>query len=125
MQVDACYCSEWQTGGSGRPFYLCLLRRWLAECFLLGRRQAPRDSRKQLRSLDKGEWKLHNLIEVAANINVLPADWAKAIDQILRDYHNFVHPKKKIRAEYPCPKAEAFIGKGALDNVCNHLKSSP
>jgi len=39
----------------------------------------------------------------------------------LRDYRNFIHPKKEIRTGYPCTEAEAFMAKGALDAVCNHF----
>jgi len=71
--------------------------------------------------LDKGEWTLHNLIEVTVDLKILPLDRSKAIDQILRDYRNYVHPKKEIRSKYPCTEAEALLSKGALDAVINIL----
>lgn len=69
----------------------------------------------------KGEWKLEQLIKVAADVNVIPAARADSIDQVLRDYRNFVHPKKELRSAHPCSEAEAYMAKGALDGVCNHL----
>lgn len=68
-----------------------------------------------------GDWKLIKLIEVSAEINVLSAARAQSIDQVLRDYRNFVHPTKEIRAAHPCSEAEAMMSKGALDGVYNHL----
>jgi hypothetical protein len=70
---------------------------------------------------DISEWKLFKLIEVSVEIGVLNPDRAKSIDQVLRDYRNFVHPKKEIRAQHPCTEAEALMAKGALDGVYNHL----
>jgi hypothetical protein len=70
----------------------------------------------------KGQWRLIDLINVAVDINILPASRAASIDQILRDYRNFVHPKKEIRNAHPCTEAEALLSKGALDSVCNHLE---
>ena len=39
-----------------------------------------------------------HLIDVAVDIGRLPADAADTIHQVLRDYRNFVQPKKEIRA---------------------------
>lgn len=47
------------------------------------------------KDITKGEWKLSNLIEVATDTGILPQDRANTVDQVLRDYRNFVHPKKK------------------------------
>jgi hypothetical protein len=71
--------------------------------------------------IDKGEWKLEALIKVAVNTNILPQARADSIDQVLRDYRNFVHPKKEVKAAHPCREAEALMAKGAIDGVCNHL----
>jgi hypothetical protein len=73
------------------------------------------------RDLARGEWRLHDLIEVALELGQLPAARGDAIDIILRDYRNFVHPMKELRAAHPCTEAEALMAKGALDSVCNHL----
>lgn len=73
------------------------------------------------KDLTKGEWSLHDLIQVAVELKLLPSDRADAIDTILRDYRNFVHPMKEVRGAHPCTEAEALMAKGALDSVCNHL----
>ena len=83
--------------------------------------KAPKVSGK-VKDLAAGEWKLAELIEVAVDINVLPADRAKSFDQVLRDYRNFVHPKKEIKAQHPCTEAEAMMAIGALEGACNILK---
>jgi hypothetical protein len=61
------------------------------------------------------DWKLEKLIDVAAHIGVLPSDREKTFDQVLRDYRNFVHPKKEVKAKHPCGEGEAELAKGALD----------
>lgn len=67
------------------------------------------------------QWTLENMITVATDIGLLPADRAKTFDQVLRDYRNFVHPRKELRAAHPCGDGEALMAKGALDAVCDHF----
>jgi hypothetical protein len=83
--------------------------------------KAPKDKSGTVKDLDAGEWRLVDLIEVATAIGLLPADRSKSIDQVLRDYRNFVHPKKELRSKYPCTEAEAMMAMGALEAVCNVL----
>ncbi len=65
------------------------------------------------------DWRLENLIKVAADIGVLPAKRAMTFDQVLRDYRNFVHPKKEIRSGHPCQEGEAQLAIGGLNAVCD------
>ena len=82
--------------------------------------KAPRN-RVGVKPLEGENWKLSDLIDVAADIGLIPANRANTFDQTLRDYRNFVHPNKEVRAGHPCTEAEALMAKGALDGVCNHL----
>ena len=75
------------------------------------------------KDIHKEEWRLQNLIEVAADIGVIPQQRADTIDQVIRDYRNFVHPNKEIRSAHPCTEAEALLAKGALDGICNYLEN--
>lgn len=77
----------------------------------------------KLKDLSAGKWTLEELILVAEDIGLLPPQRVSSIDQVLRDYRNFVHPKKEIKSQHPCTEAEAFMSKGALDAVCNHLET--
>ncbi len=67
------------------------------------------------------KWKLDGMIKVAEDIGLLPKERAETFDQILRDYRNFVHPTKELRAEHPCGEGEALMAKGAIDAVCDHF----
>jgi len=69
------------------------------------------------------DWSLQNMIAVAESIGCLPPKRAKSIDQVLRDYRNFVHPLVELRSEHPCTDAEAYMAKGGLDGVINHFNS--
>jgi hypothetical protein len=82
---------------------------------------APRAPRGKV--LDGG-WRLTNLIEVAVDLKLLPSEREKSIDQTLRDYRNFVHPRKELRATHSVSEAEALMAKGALDGLCNLLTES-
>lgn len=67
------------------------------------------------------EWKLINLIDVAVDLDLLPSDRSKVFDQALREYRNFVHPRKELKLAHPPREADATLAKGALDAVCDHL----
>ncbi len=71
--------------------------------------------------LPAGKWTLENLIAIATDIRLIPAARAATFDQVLRDYRNFVHPAKEVRAEHPCREGEALMAKGALDALCDHF----
>lgn len=86
--------------------------------------QASASPKAPKSDLDKGDWMLGNLIAVTADIGAIAQNRAKTIDQSLRDYRNFIHPKAEIRAGHQCTEAEAMMAKGALDAVCNDLESA-
>jgi hypothetical protein len=67
-------------------------------------------------------WRLEHLIAVAADIGVFTAQRADTFDQVLRDYRNFVHPKKEIRSGHPCGEGEAQLAIGGLNAVCDVLE---
>ncbi len=83
--------------------------------------KAPRDKKSDL---EDGKWKLESLIDVADDLDLLPKGQANAIHQVLRNYRNFVHPKKEIKDEYPCSEAESLTAKGTLGSVCNHFEKT-
>jgi hypothetical protein len=59
-------------------------------------RSAPKFKGK-VKPIESGDWRLAELIDVASELQILPTERAKTIDQVLRDYRNFVYPKKEIR----------------------------
>lgn len=85
--------------------------------------KAPRGKGGVVKDLDNDEWKLHHLISVAVDLNILLESRSNTVDQVLRDYRNFVHPAKEVRAQHPCSEAEGLLSKGALDGICNHLSN--
>jgi hypothetical protein len=86
--------------------------------------KAPRD-RRTGNVLPLEDWKLQGLIDVEMDIGVVKKGTADTIHQVLRDYRNFVHPKKEIRAAHACTEAEAMLSVGALDSVCNYVEANP
>ncbi len=71
--------------------------------------------------IDKGQWSMYQLINVATEIGVIPKDRASAIDVTLREYRNVIHSDVELKKKYFCTEAEASLAKGALDAVCNYL----
>jgi hypothetical protein len=88
----------------------------------LGSSSAPKNNGAVI-PLEK--WKLEKLIDVAVDIGRLPTDPANTIHQVLRDYRNFVHPKKEIRSSHSLTEAEAMLAVGALDSICNYFEENP
>lgn len=83
--------------------------------------EAPKKNGNVILNISK--WNLQSFIRVSANIGVIRPENERTVDQSLRDYRNYVHPKKEIRSAHPCREAQALLAKGALDAVCDHLGS--
>jgi|ERR1017187_920388 hypothetical protein len=73
-------------------------------------------------NITNGDWKLEKLIDVAVETGIMPQTRADTIDQVLRRYRNFVHPKREIKEEHQCNEPEAGLAKYGLDGVCDHLE---
>ena len=71
------------------------------------------------------KWTLEQMIVVAADIGSLPPARAETIDRVLRNYRNFVHPRREIKEEHSCGEPEATMAKGALDAVCEFCEANP
>ncbi len=84
-------------------------------------RAAASNKAPKNKDINKGEWRLIDLINVSTDIGILTVDRACTIDQVLRDYRNFIHPKKEIKAQHECSEAEAYLAIGALDGICNYF----
>lgn len=81
--------------------------------------KAPKTKR-----IEKGQWSMYQLINVAVDIGILPKDRASAIDVSLREYRNVIHSDVELKKQYSCTEAEASLAKGALDAVCNYLEKN-
>ena len=60
----------------------------------------------------EGEWRLADLINVCIELKILPQSRADTIGQVLRDYRNFVHPRKELRAAPPAPRLRPISRRG-------------
>lgn len=78
-------------------------------------------TRKNGAQKGEDEWTLNDMIELAADINLVPKERAATFDQVLRDYRNFVHPRKEIRSKHPCGEGEADLAKGGLTALFDHF----
>ena len=96
----------------------------LSEPTRIGPAKASATGAKQKGKLEDGEWTLAALISIAEEIKVLTRERARTIDQVLRDYRNFVHPKKEIRAAHECSESEAMLAVGALNAICDHFEKT-
>jgi hypothetical protein len=86
---------------------------------------SPKATDRSGRQIPMKDWRLENMIDIAVDIQLLPTDPANTIHQVLRDYRNFVHPKKEIRAAHACTEAEAMLSLGALNSICNYIENNP
>ena len=70
------------------------------------------------------DWKLTHLIDVAVDTGVLVEERSNMIDHTLRDYRNFVHPRKDLRSLYAGTPSEGLLAMGALSAVCDHFDAT-
>ena len=84
---------------------------------------APKDRQGKVKDIFDDKWTLQDMISVATEIGLIPEARSKSIDQVLRDYRNFVHPRKEVRSKHACGKAEAMMAVGALDAILSHFES--
>lgn len=82
---------------------------------------APSSKDKKGNPIPEDNWKLHQLIKIATEIGLIDKDRSDTFDQVLRDYRNFVHPLKEVRAAHACGEGEAYMAKGAVDALCDHF----
>jgi len=78
---------------------------------------------KKLNKMD--EWTLQNLIDVSERVGIIPRGHADSVHASLRDFRNFVHPRKEIRSQHPCTEAEAYLAIGSLEAICNFIEQNP
>jgi hypothetical protein len=89
-------------------------------------KHAPKKKGGKVKDITKAkrdeQWPLDNLIKVSVDLGLLKQEHSDSIQQSLREYRNYVHPKKEQRAGFPFTDAEAMQALGALKGVCNHLQ---
>lgn len=67
-------------------------------------------------------WTLEAVIDAALHLNILRREEGAVIHQTLRDYRNFIHPMKEIRARQEVGENEAGLAVNALNTVIDHLQ---
>jgi len=71
--------------------------------------------------VEKGRWDLYDLIRVAVELRIIPEGRANTVDEALRNYRNFIHPTRELRAGHRCTESEAQLAMGGLGVVCDAL----
>lgn len=67
------------------------------------------------------EWKLNDMIKVAAELKIIRPDDERTTHAVLREYRNLVHPRVELKGASPVGEAEATASKGMLDIILNYL----
>jgi hypothetical protein len=80
---------------------------------------AVRDIRK---NTNEDEWRLENLIDVAAELGLIEKEEKDLTHQALRKYRNFIHPHREKSEEKALSEGEATAALGALKVICDHLE---
>jgi len=62
---------------------------------------------------------------VAEDIKVVPPGSMKTVDYVVRDFRNFVHPKKEIRSALPYGENQAKLAFHALEVICDFCDKNP
>jgi hypothetical protein len=80
-----------------------------------GKRNIQSDARED-------QWLLNDCIEVADELTLLPPGWKAGVQAVLREFRNYVHPRKELKAQDPITQGEAFQAVGALMRICDHIE---
>ena len=92
---------------------------------------APRRNRrngpgaKNLQSpLLADQWTLYDYILVADELALLPQGWIDSVQVVLRDFRNYVHPRKELNSQDQITEGEAYQSVGALMRICDHITNN-
>jgi len=69
-------------------------------------------------------WPLADLINVACELHILPPDPGGAVEPLSREYRHFFLPRQESPARCPGREAQAYLARGQLDAVCDHLQAA-
>lgn len=69
-------------------------------------------------------WTLEALIDASANLNLIRPSDSNLVHQALRDYRNFIHPTKELRAGQALGPNEAGVAVNALNLIIDHLQAT-
>ena len=84
----------------------------------------PRGPRKLLSDAVEDQWMLNDLIEVAEDLSLLPTGWKVGIQSVLREFRNYVHPRKELKATDKISQGDALQSVGALIRICDHIEKN-
>lgn len=85
-------------------------------------KSAPRD----LRSDDyEDQWTLDNYIKVSHDLGLLPGGWEGGVHAALREFRNYVHPRRELKADERITQGAAMQAAAMLLRVCEHLEATP
>jgi hypothetical protein len=86
----------------------------------------PNQGRKDITSDNReDEWTLFDYIEVANELGLLPTGWAAGVHAVLRDFRNYVHPRRESKEGRAIDQGEAMMSMGTLIVICDHLEKNP
>ena len=96
-----------------------------ASCARQRPRYCPPAGVRDLASDDaENQWMLNDYIEVSEELTLLPNDWKKSIQTVLRDFRNYVHPRRELRAPAQITEGEAYQSVGALIRICDYIEKN-
>ncbi len=68
------------------------------------------------------QWTLNDFIKVACDLRIIPYDNEDAINLVLREYRNLVHPRLELQSGLQVSKAQATACVGMLDIILDQMK---
>ncbi|RYG31908.1 MAG: hypothetical protein EON93_12155 [Burkholderiales bacterium] len=71
------------------------------------------------------DWKLASLVKIASDLALFDSNRLDMFDVSLREFRNFIHPKKEVRQAHSCGEGEAYLAVGALISLCEHFDTHP
>jgi hypothetical protein len=82
---------------------------------------APKDIQSTAR---KDEWTLYDLIRVSDELGLVPKAWEASVQAVLREFRNYVHPRKELQMQDKITEGEAFQSLGALMRIHEYIEKN-
>ncbi len=90
---------------------------------------APQKGRKTSRTTKniashawQDQWNLADMIKVAADIGLISQSNEDSVDEVLREYRNYVHPRVEVQKGISISEGHAMTSVGCLEVIIDKLK---
>jgi len=69
----------------------------------------------------RSQTKLADFIKVAADLGIISKSNEDSIDEVFREYRNYIHPRVEVQKKVPITEGHAMTSLGTLEVIIDKL----